>query len=225
MSKHILGALCGLFLAGQALAFDPPEATFTPTLTNTPTRTSTPTRTPTQTATVTISTTPTRTATPTETLPPTETPTVTPTSATYTPTNSPTVTATPTQTNTPTITPTRTNTRTHTPTHTPTIAKAALGAVLREAETCGSPACVPTKWVKGMPGTKTVGAYISGTGSVKVVCEVGERGGYQSATGYVGSTLSATGVTTFTDVCDWIGLEITTCSSCEVTSRINWEGK
>jgi hypothetical protein len=127
---------------------------------------------------------------------------------------------------TPTLTATATNTPTSTPTPTPTLGSVGAGSLLRAAETCGSAPCAPTKWIKNPGGgTKTVGVYLSGTGSVKVVCEVGERGGYQSATGYVGTTLSATGITSFTDVCDYIGLEITTCSSCEITARLNWQGQ
>jgi hypothetical protein len=61
-------------------------------------------------------------------------------------------------------------------------------------------------------GYKTVGINLTGTGTVKVICTIGS--GAEEATGYVGTTLSTTGVTSFTDACETINVEIATCSGC-----------
>jgi hypothetical protein len=66
-------------------------------------------------------------------------------------------------------------------------------------------------------GTKTIGVNISGTATVKAVCTVGE--GWQAASGYVPNStgLTATGLLTFTDLCDQVQLETTSGSDCAVS--------
>lgn len=124
--------------------------------------------------------------------------------ATETPTRTPTEAPTRTATHTPTLTPT--DTPTSTPTSTPTRTPRREGQ-LADQEAC--PTQTPLCVLSGMhpaPRGGTVGVNASAATSAKVLCTVA-RGTHQ-ATGQVGTTLTATGVTSFTDKCDYVQLQI-----------------
>jgi hypothetical protein len=87
--------------------------------------------------------------------------------------------------------------------------------MLGVAQTCPATpgvCVVSNNSVSAKRGTHTIGVHITGTCTAKAICTIAP--GYQEATGYVGSTLTATGLmTSFTDSCDLINIELSSCAS------------
>lgn len=128
-----------------------------------------------------------------------------PPEATFTPTHTAGI------TNTPTRTPTRTPTiPTHTPTLTPTLTPTrtptgSAANVLADRVSCPvTPAAVGNEIRGDLAVHKSIGITLSGTGTVDVMCTVGE--GVTESDVIIGSQLSATGRVDTTAVCDKIWL-------------------
>lgn len=128
-----------------------------------------------------------------------------PPEATFTPTQTAGITNTPTRT--PTVTPTiPTHTPTHTPTRTPThTPTGAAGNVLADRVSCPVTPAATGNAIRGdLAVHKSIGVMLSGTGTVDVMCTVGE--GVTESNVIIGSQLSATGRIDTTAVCDKIWL-------------------
>ncbi len=76
--------------------------------------------------------------------------------------------------------------------------------------------------LRGRRGTKTVLARITGTADVDVMCY--PTADTNSEAVKVGSTLSATGITTFDEWCEFVTLDVTSCTSCNVLGWLQSEG-